>query len=326
MLYIFLVDFGGISGWGHYSRCLALSERLSDLGYKCVFSAITDDQLPNDFIRFDKLDQFISTVAYPVSLIVDTYLHDIEFDRFKVSAEPTKSLKISDTGECLSGYDAVLAAKSVPKDSVFSLGTTIFAGIDYFLLRREFSLPLKQRKKSLRKVTVFFGGGDSDTYNKRFFFEIQQSQVIKEFDLEIIVISDSIDPSFNNVIIGRTLVKSVRPSKEYAEILSETWLGIGGMGVSFWERVALNVPTLGVIMAANQAQNGKVLAEADLGKLCSYADLINTFENILILKDSTEDPTIKWSKNCEPFRVGSLVGAVVDLLVPSKDLNVDRPV
>ena len=314
MLFIFLVDFGGQSGWGHYSRCLALSERLLALGYKVVFSAISEDQLPRSFIPFDELDNYGSRIASSVSLIVDTYFNDGEFDKYRDSIKPTKSMKITDTGKYLVGYDSVLATGSFPKNALVDLGATIFSGIEYFLLRPEFNVKFKKSMRRSSRVTVFFGGGNADVYNRQFFFEIQQSKVIKVFDVEVVVISESIDTSLSNVCIGESLIRCVRPSKEYAELLSNSWLGIGGMGVSFWERVALRVPTLGVVMAANQTQNSEVLIEAELGQLCEFADLVQSFERLLNLKYSIEDPSIKWSKNCESFGVGVRAHEVLDFL------------
>ncbi|MDJ0022481.1 MULTISPECIES: UDP-2,4-diacetamido-2,4,6-trideoxy-beta-L-altropyranose hydrolase [Pantoea] len=157
-------------------------------------------------------------------------------------------------------------------------------GAEYALLRDEFSAlrdsSLNRKKNNeLKSITISMGGIDAANATEDVLKALRKSKLPDSCCINVVVGSnfpwmDEINKSIENYPWKTTLLIDTR---EMGKILSETDLAIGAAGSSAWERCALGVPSVMIVVAENQ----KVIAES-LEKL-NAAWIINSQQDILAL-------------------------------------------
>lgn len=141
----------------------------------------------------------------------------------------------------------------------------VFIGPEYALLREEFC---KARAKAgtrdgrVRRILVFFGGGDSTNETVKAFEALRLSG---QQDIAVDVVVGSANPQREVV---RTLCRQM-PHVTYhcqvdniAELMVSADLAIGAGGSTTWERCYLGLPALTIITAENQLDTTMALASA----------------------------------------------------------------
>ncbi len=157
-------------------------------------------------------------------------------------------------------------------------------GAKYALLRDEFSAlrdsSLNRRKKNgLHSITISMGGVDAANATQDVLQALRKSNLPDDCCINVIVGSkfpwmDEIYKTIENYPWKTALLID---TSEMGKLLSETDLAIGAAGSSAWERCALGVPSIMIVVAENQ----RVIAES-LKKL-NAARVINSQQDILAL-------------------------------------------
>ena len=149
--------------------------------------------------------------------------------------------------------------------------TLFFLGPQYALLKRDFSLfreqSIKRRSDSfkIKKILVFFGGGDIGNDCLR----LAHTLTLKELDLyNFTFILKREHPSFDDLSLwAKKYPKSVTLYsfvENMAEVISEHDFFIGAGGATSWERICLGIPSAIIAVADNQVKISESLKELNL--------------------------------------------------------------
>jgi UDP-2,4-diacetamido-2,4,6-trideoxy-beta-L-altropyranose hydrolase len=311
--FVFRVDSSNIIGTGHVIRCLTLAEKLREFGFGSVF--VCKDQpgnisnlikekgfeleiLPelnskkplgnekpsveNYLSDAEKTLQVIKgKVGLASWLIVDHYNFGQEWE-IKVAEVANGVMVIDDLANrkhrCDILLDQNLAALSPGRyENLIPSYCKQLLGPKYALLQSHYG-PLRKATSRLRKpvgkILVSLGGSDPDNLTRTVANLILEC--ITEVQLDLVVgpafaHSDSIRREFSKnpfVIIHEGLTT-------LAPLMAETDLMVGTGGTSSWERLALSVPSVTLVVADNQRENGEWLEKLKLAKVI---DCIKKFD------------------------------------------------
>jgi len=173
--------------------------------------------------------------------------------------------------------DQTLGKSPLSYDPWVTEDTTVLAGIDYAILRSEFverrtaSLARRTPDHPVRKVLVTLGGVDRENVTER----VLEALSCVNHRFTAIVVAGVANPHY------RTLQQKAAQQWPWARVLDQTTdmadlmtqadFCVGAAGSSSWERCALGLPTVNVVLAQNQrviAQNLDTAgAAANFGEL-----------------------------------------------------------
>lgn len=177
----------------------------------------------------------------------------------------------------------------------------ILAGTQYTLLRpefaqwREFSLKRRQNNPAINKILVTLGGVDPDNYTGKILAELAKANLNPE--VEITIVMGATAPHLEDIKQQAAKMPFTTQVKvnisNMAELMSNADLAIGAAGATTWERCCLGLPTIQLVIAENQQQTASALAKANIVKL---ATTINTINSIITNKTSWINSLIKNSQ------------------------------
>lgn len=304
---VFRVDSSNIIGTGHVIRCLTLADKIREHGLDSVFvcrdhpgnvsrviqekgfelellPGINLENKTNGGNKNLSVDDYSTDAQETLQVIkgrsglaswviVDHYNFDREWET--KAAESAIGLMVIDDlanriHECDILLDQNLAALSrgryadlVPRYCELLLGPK------YALLQNQYGLLRKatsRLRRPVRKILVSLGG--SDPYNLTGTVANLILEGCPEIQLDLVVgpafaHGDSIKREFSKnpfVIIHEGLTT-------LAPLMAETDLMVGTGGTSSWERLALAVPSITLVVADNQWENGEWLEKLNLAKV-----------------------------------------------------------
>jgi hypothetical protein len=138
-------------------------------------------------------------------------------------------------------------------------------GTQYVLLRREF-LTWKDWKRDIpevaRRVLVTLGGGDPDNHTLKV---IQALQKVEVHDVEAIVVIGASNPHTDvlKVTIKQSPihVRLILDAKNMPELMAWADVAVSGGGVTSWELAYMGVPSLILLLEANQQAGARIIRE-----------------------------------------------------------------
>ncbi len=302
MKIVFRVDASARMGSGHLMRCLTLAEALRERGAQTHFicrehvgnliamlqqkaipisvlyaPTVGDTTYGEDYAAWlgvtqaEDAEQTIRALngEKPDWLVVDHYGLDIDWEK-RLRPYVGKLLVIDDLANRHHDCDVLLDQNySVEGEQRYASFVTplckVMLGPGYALLRKEFKVireRLEPRAHELKKILVFFTAGDD------------QGETLKAMQgIELFGKIECID-----VVVGQSNPSNVEIIKKCDEhqwgyhcqvdymptLIAQADLVIGAGGSSNWERCALGVPALVVIIAENQAPIAQALGRADV--------------------------------------------------------------
>ena len=191
----------------------------------------------------------------------------------------------------------------------------LLCGAQYSLLRAEFSewreTSLRHRESSgLNLILVNLGGVDKDDFTSRVLLGLRCCDLPKT--TKIIVVMGRTAPWKSKV----TSIASLMPWEtevkidvsSMAELMAESDLAIGAAGATTWERCALGLPSIQVVIADNQRLIAKSLFAVGAVKI------LENFSELPYLIYSAEEWMPSISKNCRTITDGFGVNRVVPYL------------
>ncbi|HEX3030728.1 MAG TPA: UDP-2,4-diacetamido-2,4,6-trideoxy-beta-L-altropyranose hydrolase [Bacillota bacterium] len=203
-------------------------------------------------------------------------------------------------------------------------GCVKLLGPQYALLRREFTR--LQRKAPVAggsgiRILVFMGGGDSSDETSKVLTALDRTGR-QDIVADVVV-------GMNNPHREKIAAQvSTRPNWNYfcqvenlAEMMREADLAIGAGGTSSWERCSAGLPTLVVIVAANQQEVADKLVKEKLAVLGGYAggDYVDFMaEQIIMLLDNPQ-LLRDMSARCMQIVDGCGVRRVVDVIMGAEN-------
>lgn len=285
----FRADASAAIGAGHIMRCLTLADGLQQAGAVCTF--VSRDMPPalallvaehGHIVRSisDGEDNLLAFVGEtPDWLVVDQYGLDIRFER--VMRTTVKKIMVIDdladrAHDCDILLDQNLGRKAEDYNTLVPQHCRLLMGPKYALLRPDFAqfraYSLRRRRASaVRHVLVSLGGFDSDNVTGLVLSALKSCSLPVDAKLSVVMGSDA--PWIDDV---RQLAKTMPwPTeilvgvRDMARLMAESDLAIGAAGGSAWERAALGLPVIILVVAENQRPGAHALEAAGAARLLS---------------------------------------------------------
>ena len=246
-------------------------------------------------------------------LVVDHYSLDQRWER-ALRPKARRIMVIDDLADrshdCDLLLDQNLGRTAQDYAGLLSPNTTTLIGPQYALLRPEFaelrpqSLERRAQDPQLKHLLVTMGGVDKVNVTGQVLDALQSCALPP--DLRITVVMGAHAPWLAQVQqqAGKMsrLTQVLTGVSNMAQIMADTDLAIGAAGGTAWERCALGVPTLVMVLAENQRTGATALQEknaavilgqlGDIGKwLASLADLQDRRAALQQLSNAAADLT-----------------------------------
>lgn len=228
----------------------------------------------------------------PQWLVVDHYSLDVTWERL-VAAHAQHILVIDDladrTHHCDLLLDQNLGREIADYANRVPSQCAVLVGPGYALLRPEFAAlrghSLKARcQGELRSICVAMGGVDAPDASGKILEALRRWGSKK--CIEVSVIMGAAAPALESVKqLALTMPWPTRVLvgiSNVAEVLADSDLVIGAVGGSAWERCALGVPSLMVVLAQNQRPGATALAKEGAALMIGEVDEIEVRLPVLL--------------------------------------------
>jgi len=252
---LFLPDFGTEIGGGHVMRCLTLAAELVARGAECGFCVLPEAEAVIRAFAGDTVQIVSRDWPAPIA-VVDGYDYTADDER-ALAAEGRKVVAIDDL-QRVHDCDLVTDSKLDSTASDYPGRAQVLAGAAFALIRPEF---LAVRAEVLRRRA----GGSA----KRILISLGLTDVGRVTERVLRLISPIGGWDAADVVLGSGAA-SLRYAKDLAAhdgrftihvntlamaaLTGAADIAIGAGGGSLWERAVLGLPTLTLVLAANQRE------------------------------------------------------------------------
>ena len=295
------VDASSQIGTGHFMRCLTLADALKqrdtqirfvcrhlpehlrsmlvEKGHEFVMLDSTKNDMPLDELAHaqwlgvsqlqDAADsiQALSDEAW-VWLIVDHYALDKRWES-ALRGITKKIMVIDDLADRQHDCDMLLDQNFYVDIDTRYIGKVpahchSLLGPRYALLREEFRLLHEQvepRSGPVKRILVFFGGIDADNYTGRVIEALSDMNML---DIQVDVVIGAQHPcreQIKAVCVQQGFICHIQTNR-MAELMASADLAIGAGGSATWERCAMGLPSIILVLADNQRKAAKDLESA----------------------------------------------------------------
>ncbi len=276
---LFRADASAAIGGGHVMRCLVLADALSALGWRCSFAVATDSgesvaalaRSGHEVVELDAPSLADWAPPAPAEwLIVDGYHLDAGVEE-RARAWARGVMAIDDLADRRHGCDLLLDQTPGRQASAYARLTPescgFLLGPDYALLRpafralRDAALERHLAPAAPQRLLVACGNSDAPNLTAMVIAAIEEAGL----EVEVDVVLGGKAPHLTEI---RDLAARLRrPAKlhvdtaDMAGLMAEADIAIGAAGTTVWERCCLGLPGLVAVIADNQAENARVLAE-----------------------------------------------------------------
>ncbi len=300
MKILFRVDSGDHIGTGHIMRSLTLASAFKKQGHEALFLSREHKGNMNSYVsKFFDLEILPGSVQEKLKeeekddyskwlgveleteirqvkeillkngcdlLVIDHYALN---ESFQKEVEASKTLVIDDIFESNYDCDYLLnqnlnAHQELYRGKLSRAQTKLMMGLDYALLRPEFSLLRPQSYKKIQKlsrVLAFFGGSDVTGESLKLthaFLKLNPG-----FSLTILLSKEHPDYlKIERLSLENHQLKLIERAPEMASFLQGFDFCFGASGSTCWERATLGIPSALIVSAQNQ----KPIMEALLQK------------------------------------------------------------
>ncbi len=254
----------------------------------------------------------------PDWLIVDHYALDSCWEK-KVTPYVGKIMVIDDLAdrkhECDFLLDQTFGRESSDYSGLVPTSCKVLTGAHYSLLRDEFT---KWREKSLRRrengvlrnILISMGAMDKDNYTSNVMKALRSCNLPD--DVVITVVMGSNAPWISDVMkIAADMPWNTKVKldvKSMAKLMCDADLAIGAAGSTSWERCALGLPSIQIVIAKNQRFIAHSLAE--VGAVKALEDL---YQLPTLIKTAPDWMSLV-SQNCRLITDGKGMDKVVSKL------------
>ena len=296
-------------GSGHLMRCLTLADQLRDNGssvafacgdlpgglfdllqthrYPCIRLSLAT---PSGSVQHDDANATLEAIRKlfpdgPDWLVVDQYGLDSTWERM-LRPHVGKLMVIDDLANRQHDCDLLLDQNYyrdmdrryqglVPEECITLLGPA------YVLLRPEFAdarQRLRLRDGVVRRILVFFGGGDSTNQTQK---AVEALKLLDRPDIGVDVVVGAAN-------LNRNAVQALcdqQPNVTFhcqvsnmAQLMLNADLGIGAGGATTWERCCLGLPAITMVFAENQLQTTLDLANLGAVLFLDWANKVSTIQ------------------------------------------------
>ena len=327
---IFRVDASEKIGSGHLFRCLTLASCLRDRGFSISFacSALPDSmativlnegfKLISLSVEFELSDQVnvertlghreqeADAIALLESgevsgtswIIVDHYGLDEHWERL-VRPHCEHMLAIDDLANRHHVSDILLdqnlgSQKRFQYRTLTLSSTRLLLGPEFALLRPEFLSGRSRvtiRQGGVRRVLVSFGGVDPTNEASKTVQALKRTPGISN---GIDVVAGAGNPNAENLrrlCMEDRRIRFYREVSNMAELMAQADLAIGGCGATSWERCAMYLPAVAVVVSENQREIAAGLLEANAAEIVGWHTNVSDKDIELVVVNLCESPS-----------------------------------
>jgi UDP-2,4-diacetamido-2,4,6-trideoxy-beta-L-altropyranose hydrolase len=272
MKVLFLTEGGNNIGFGHITRCLALSYGFKLKNIKSEFYINADDSakkvLKNVKYKIFNWIENQNNVFKALSkfdfVVIDSYKAPRDF-YYKVSSIMNGRILMIDDYNRIEYPNGIVVNPSIYGDKLRypkKKDVKYLLGPKYIILRPEFwEIPKKRINKEIKKVLITFGA----TVKTEFINKIRQF-IEKEFPYKVVVVEPS---------------KKTLTAKEMLKLMLECDLCISGGGQTLYELARVGIPTIGICFAENQVLNLKYFKKLGLIEFAGWYNDEKVFLNLI---------------------------------------------
>ncbi len=272
----FRADASAAIGTGHVMRCLTLADQVSRRGAECLFVAAAGTRelvpsLPYPVLPPERLPFGAALVVvdhYGIDAAEEARIRSMSRAVMVMDDLPTRRHHCDLLLDQTFGRRAEEYRDLVPHNSV------VLAGSEYALLRPQFAAArpaaLARRDGSLRRLLVSLGGTDPHNATGAVLDALAGS------GLAIDVVMGAKAPHLEAVGARAAALPHATVHvgvSDMAGLMAGADLAIGAGGTSTWERCCLGLPTLMLVIADNQRDVARLVAESGAARLITMADL-----------------------------------------------------
>lgn len=245
-----VADGGPSVGLGHLSRCLALAQALREHGARAVF--LTSDPDCRAWVRRQGFASAPWKDEAWDAMISDSYRLSAA-DLARLRRQAGVWLALDDLGRPPKGADLVLNGSAGASTLGYPRSRRFLLGPRYSPLRREYWRPARKRVKArIENLLITSGGGDVPEAS----LLARVRSILPEAILHVVV-----GPFAKAALRDATLHRAPATLKPLMELCDAA---VSAGGHTLYELAALGTPTVGVILAGNQAPNVRALARKGL--------------------------------------------------------------
>lgn len=275
---IFIRADGGESvGLGHVMRTLVLANELRKINNEVIYLCKNDKryEVGIEKIKLDgfqvillKSEEIIGEIISTQKrinadlLITDSYdVNEEYFDRLRSHFKITGY--IDDVNKCRMNVDFLINQNINSKDLNYSKttgeNTKLFLGPEYCMLRDEFRNFYEENiyTEEISNILLTLGGMDDEFNTLNILGKIRKSNknihvvIGNAFKEELVYKLKDISKSNKNVILYENPKMSL--------VMSKCQIALSACGSTLYELCAMNIPTIGIILASNQKEVGETM-------------------------------------------------------------------
>jgi UDP-2,4-diacetamido-2,4,6-trideoxy-beta-L-altropyranose hydrolase len=282
-------DADAFRGTGHVMRCLALAQAWQAQGGSTLFISRCDSSALCRRIEAsgaglvplkarDSVDADLQTTLAQIRewegalIVLDGYHFDSQYQR--ALRVPGHLLMAIDDTAHLADYHADILLNQNLGASRLSYRriaeTTLLLGPSYALLRPEFQnwrCRSGGDPDSVQKILVTLGGSDPDNFTQRVMAAIER---LKTPGIKVRVVAGPANPHLTALTKAaydsRAGIEVLTGVSDMAALMAWADLAVSGGGTTCWELACMGLPTLVIVLAANQKQIAKELAAAGIAE------------------------------------------------------------
>lgn len=303
-LAVFRCDASPSIGSGHVVRCLTLANALSRIGWVCAFAVApgSSDTVPALETSGHDVREVVSPAemkeAWPdgADLVVT--------DHYGLAAAFEEALRpwaktvmvIDDLADRNHDCDILLdsAAEESAYEGLVPSHCRKLLGVDFALLRPEFREMRLARdcptgSIARCRVLISLGGTDPDGRVRDVLGWLNSLPL--PLDITIVLGASAADPAELKALVPERphSLSVLHHVSDMAALLKETDLAIGAGGNSAWERCCVGVPSLLVVLAANQTRITEILEQSRAAKVLFRLGVRDGDMSVDDLRDLLED-------------------------------------
>lgn len=265
---IFRTDGGPSVGGGHVTRCFALAQALRSQGWRCAFAASPEISAAGLDFEAEGIDLLAADDMSPAALaehwsegcdlfVVDHYGLGAEYES-ACRGWARRILAIDDLADrrhdCDLLLDPTLGRAPAAYDQLTPETCAVHCGPDYALLRPQFAAARTDvpADRESDRLLVALGGTDPDNATAAVL------DGLRDLDARIDVVVGASAPHLEELravardMGDRVALHAGLDAAAMAALMARASLAVGAAGSTAWERCALGLPSLLVVIADNQ--------------------------------------------------------------------------
>ena len=275
-------DGGPGIGLGHVTRCLAIAEALTSEGWSCRFavSAATRDLAPLAGSPFE-----VMTLTDAMSpgdlkkaagknvdlLLIDHYgldagyevaCRDIARALMVIDDAPLRPHRCDILLDASADRQATDYAALLPDHCMILLGAAYVPLRGAFTMMRDRSLARRNKSSAVERLFISFGGVDGQGLCDVALSSLEAIDACLSVDVVIGGASQHLARLKTRAAASHHNVMVHVDSSHVPELLTAADIALGAAGINAWERCALGVPSIFVVVADNQRATYEALAES----------------------------------------------------------------